>query len=90
MSRTVWSRISAVLVLLLFLTPAVFAMPQQAKQARPGREIFSSFTQALGRLLPGIVKSSGTMDPDGKPQLATPPAITASDSSGTMDPDGRK
>ena len=90
MTRTVWSRISAVLVILLFLTPAVFAVPRQAKQARPGREVFASFTQALGRLLPGIVKSSGTMDPDGKPQLATPPATTASDSSGTMDPDGRK
>lgn len=60
----------------------------KAGEARTGG--FASFTQALGRLLPGIVKSSGTMDPDGKPQLATPPAITASDSSGTMDPDGRK
>ena len=65
-------------------------MPRQAKQARPGREVLASFIQALGRLLPGIVKSSGTMDPDGKPQLATPLASTASDSSGTMDPDGRK
>jgi len=90
MTRTVWSRISAVLILILFLTPAVFAMPRQAKQARRGRETLALFTQALGRLLPGLVKSSGTMDPDGKPQLATPPASTASDSSGTMDPDGRK
>jgi hypothetical protein len=90
MIRTVWPRISAVLILLLFLTPAVFAGPRQEKQVRPERGIFAWFTEAFGRLLPGVVKSSGTMDPDGKPQLATPPSSTTTDSSGTMDPDGQK
>jgi len=77
-------------MLLLFLTPAVFAVPRHEKQERPERGVFAWFTETLGRLLPGVVKSSGTMDPDGKPQLATPPSSTTADSSGTMDPDGRK
>src|SRR4051794_2850976 len=35
MTRTTWSRISAVLVLLILLTPAVFAAPRQAKRELP-------------------------------------------------------
>jgi hypothetical protein len=89
MIRTVWPRISAVLILVLFLTPAAFAVPRHEKQVRPDRGVFAWFTETLGRLLPGVLKSSGTMDPDGKPQLATPPSSTTTDSSGTMDPDGR-
>lgn len=87
MARTVWPRIFTVLILVLFMTPAVFAAPRAAKQVRPERGVFAWLTQALGDLLPGL-KSSGTMNPDGKP-LANPPASTTSDSSGTMDPDGR-
>ena len=87
MARTVWPRIFVVFILVLFMAPAVFAAPREAKQIRSERGVFTWLTQALEELLPGL-KSSGTMNPDGKP-LATPPASTTSDSSGTMDPDGR-
>jgi hypothetical protein len=89
MTRTVWPRTIAVLALLLFMAPALFALPRRAKESRPERGAFAWLAQALDRLIPGL-KSSGTMDPDGKPSLLTPPASTTSDSSGTMDPDGRK
>lgn len=86
MTRTVWPRFFTVLILALFMASAVFAAPRNAKQVRPERGLFAWVVQTLEELLPGL-KSSGTMDPDGKP-LANPPAST-SDSSGTMDPDGR-
>lgn len=87
MTRKVWSRAFAVLVLLL-VAPAVFAAPRTVKERRAERSTFAWLTQALHGLFPGL-KSSGTMDPDGMPQLLTPPASSPSDSSGTMDPDGR-
>jgi hypothetical protein len=90
MTHTVWSRISAVLVLFLLLTPAVFAAPRQAKRVRPELRVISWLTETLGGFLAASIKSSGTMDPDGKPQTANPPASSSGDSSGTMDPDGRK
>lgn len=90
MTHTVWSRISAVLVLFLLLTPAVFAAPRQAKRELPELRAISWLTEALSGFFPASVKSSGTMDLDGKPQIANPPASSSSDSSGTMDPDGRK
>jgi hypothetical protein len=89
MSRSVWPRISAVLALLLFLAPALFAAPREAKQVRPESHVFAWLTQALDRFLPAGLKSSGTMDPDGKLSPAAPSAASTSDSSGTMDPDGR-
>jgi hypothetical protein len=90
MARTIWLRVSAVLVLLLLLAPAVFAMPRPAKRQPRELGTFAWIAQALGRYLPPGLKSSGTMDPDGKPQLASPPAVATSDASGSMDPDGRK
>jgi hypothetical protein len=36
-----------------------------------------------------FAKSSGTMDPDGKPLPPPSAGSTAGDSSGTMDPDGK-
>jgi len=87
MARKVWPRIFAVLMIVLFMAPAVFALPRERKQVRSERGVVAWLTQALEELFPGL-KSSGTMDPDGKP-LATPPASTTSDSSGTMNPDGR-
>ena len=86
MARTVWPRIFAVLILVFFMTPAVFAAPREAKQIRPERGAFAWLTRTLEELLPGL-KSSGTMDPDGKP-FANPPASTTSDSRGSMDPNG--
>jgi hypothetical protein len=88
MTRTVWPRLFAVLALLLFLTPALFASTRDEKPVRPEPGVFTWLTQALDKLLPSVLKSSGTMDPDGKPQRPVPPAATG-DSSGTMDPDGR-
>jgi hypothetical protein len=88
MTRTVWLRMSAVLALLLFLTPALFAAPRPPKRALGTSGVFAWLAQALDRFLPVILKSSGTMDPDGKTHTVSPPATT-SDSSGTMDPDGR-
>ena len=88
MTRTVWPRTVAVLALLLFMAPALFAAPRKAREVGPERTSFAWFVQALGRLFPAL-KSSGTMDPDGKPSPLVPPASSASDSSGTMDPDGR-
>ncbi|MEA2602149.1 MAG: hypothetical protein QOF89_3141 [Acidobacteriota bacterium] len=90
MTRTVWSRCSAVFVILLLLTPVAFAAPRQTKRVRPEPGIISWLANALNSFLPASLKSSGTMDPDGKPQIAGPPASYSSDSSGTMDPDGRK
>jgi hypothetical protein len=90
MARTVWFRSSVVLVLLLLLAPAVFAKPRPAKLQPRELGAFAWITQVLGHVFPPGLKSGGTMNPDGKPQLASPPAIATSDSGGTMDPDGRK
>jgi hypothetical protein len=90
MVRTVWLRVSAVLVFLLFIAPAGFAASRPAKSHPRESGAFARIAQALGHLLPPGLKSGGTMDPDGKPQLASPPAVATSDSGGTMDPDGRK
>jgi hypothetical protein len=88
MTRTVWSRASAILLLLLFLTPAVFAASRQAKHGPSELRVFAWVTEALGYFFPASLKSSGTMDPDGKPQPASPGASTTTDSRGTMDPNG--
>ena len=89
MARTLWSRISVVLLLLLFLTPAAFATPQQEKHRLREAGILAWLASEVDRFLSWNLKSSGTMDPDGKPQVASPPPAATNDSSGTMDPDGR-
>ena len=86
MNRTVWSRASAVLALVLLLTPAAFAAPPKA---RPEPGFVASLLAGLDRLLPSLLKSSATTDPDGKPQLATPTGASTSDNGAEVDPNGR-
>lgn len=87
MTRKVRPRMFAVLILVLFMAPAVFAAPRDAKQVRPERGVFAWLTQALEELLPGL-KSRGSMDPDGSPAPTSATSGSEGDSRGSMDPNG--
>lgn len=87
MPRTVWFR-----AIVLSLVVTVLASPAFAagglKTSRKEIDVVALLWQALGKLVPTIGKSSGTMDPDGRSMLPPSGAAIQGDSSGTMDPDG--
>ena len=81
--------LTLLLLLSLAASPALAAGKAPARQKAP--TAMAWLWHALDRLLPGIAKGRGGMDPDGSP---APAAGTASTSGGTtdgrggMDPDG--
>jgi hypothetical protein len=83
----VWFRtIVLSLVVTVLASPAFAAGGPQASRREIG--VVALLWQALGKLVPAIGKSSGTMDPDGRSTLQPSGAAIQGDSSGTMDPDG--
>ncbi len=90
MARSVWFRISILLLVLISLaSPAVAAGKAPARPQ--SRSLVAWVWQALGHLQKALLPegtdqgdSRGTMDPDG---LTTAPP-DGGDSHGTMDPDG--
>jgi hypothetical protein len=87
MPRTVWFRALVLSLLVTVLaSPAFAAGGPKASRREVG--VVALLWQALGKLVPAIGKSSGTMDPDGRSMLPPPGAAIRGDSSGTMDPDG--
>jgi len=90
MPRTVWFRGLILTLSLTLLVPPAFAAGNREPAGPSARGFVSALWQALLKLIPLTGESSGTMDPDGRPNGLTPygPGVE-SDSSGTMDPDGR-
>lgn len=81
MSRTAWSRICSLLLLLALLGSPAFA--HRSWSVRPAPEpttLITWFWKVLSELVPAIAESHAGMDPDGTP---------ASAASGTDDGDGR-
>jgi hypothetical protein len=76
----------SLLVLLMAVSPAVAARHKSVGGTKaPG--FAAELWRGVEKLVPFFTKSSGTMDPDGKPLPPSP--RTTSDASGTMDPDGK-
>lgn len=88
--RSVLHRVilAACLVLILLAAPAS-AAGAQGQMADREPAVFTFLWRALQNLAPVALKSSGTMDPDGRPLPPPPDSAIQTDSSGTMDPDGR-
>jgi hypothetical protein len=87
MPRTVWFRAFVLSLAVTVLASPVFAAGGP-KTSRREVGVVAFLWQTLGKLVPAIGKSSGTMDPDGTSMLPPSGAATQGDSSGTMDPDG--
>jgi len=88
MPRIVWLRLCAA-TLLFLLASTVLAAPRGALRVEKEPSVLVWLCHALERLMPGVSKSRGTMDPNGSPP-PPPPATSEvdSDSRGTMDPNG--
>ncbi len=87
MARTVWPRVLAFLLLVLFSFGSLSAAELPKERKRPS--LAARLLETLDSFLPAILKSRGTMDPNGTP--APPPPETAgaeSDSRDGMDPNG--
>ena len=87
MARTVWPRVLASLVLVLFSFSSASAAELPKERRRPS--LAARLLETIESFLPSVLlKSRGTMDPDGTPAPSSETAGTESDSRGTMDPDG--
>lgn len=85
--RNALHRVALAFLVLILLTAPVPAADGRVHRAEREPGLAAVLWQALQKLSPLASKSSGTMDPDGKP-LPPKPAVQT-DASGTMDPDGR-
>ena len=85
MLRTRFRTCALLLVLALLALPA-FGAERTGTVKEQG--VFSWFWHALGEIVHPIVKSRGTMDPDGRPAPTFATSGTESDSRGSMDPNG--
>lgn len=75
------------LLLALMASPALAAGKAPAKPKAPA--LVTWLWQAIDRLVPGLAKGRGSMDPNGSPASTPDSAPTAdSDGRGSMDPDG--
>lgn len=81
-------RACAFLLLLGLLATPVFGRDAERTETVKERSVFSWFWHALSELVHPIVKSRGTMDPDGKPAPTVTAPATEGDSRGSMDPNG--
>lgn len=88
MVRTVWPRVLASLLLVLFSLGSVSAAEPPKERKRPS--LGARLLETIESILPPVLaKSRGTMDPNGTPAPLPPETTGAdSDSRGTMDPDG--
>lgn len=87
--RTFWSRGLILLFVLSVVSPPASAGTSREPEQLSVRAFMSTLWRGVSQLIPLIGKSSGTMDPDGKPLPPPSGAPEQGDSSGTMDPDGR-
>lgn len=85
--RTALHRVALACLVLTLLAAPVLAAGGRAYRAEKESSLFAALRQAVHKLSSLATKSSGTMDPDGKP--LPPDSATQGDASGTMDPDGR-
>lgn len=85
--RSALRRVAPACLALILLAAPVLAAGGRVQQAEREPGFFAILWRALQQLSPLAPKSSGTMDPDGKP--LPPDSAAQTDSSGTMDPDGR-
>ncbi len=74
-------------VLILSVSPGWASQEPSTREADCSR--LCSLWGFVAEHLAVFAKSSGTMDPDGKPLPPPPAGSTAGDSSGTMDPDDK-
>jgi hypothetical protein len=88
MARTVRFRACVLLLLVaLSVSPAV-AAGRRASEKRDAPGVFSLFWETLGKFAPALVKSRGSMDPDGSPAPTSTTSGGEGDSRGSMDPNG--
>lgn len=89
MARTVRFRTCVLLLLAVLMVSPAMAAGRKTSEKRDAPGVISLLWRALGKLVPTLEKSRGSMDPDGSP---APTSATTSgndgDSRGSMDPDG--
>ncbi len=88
MARTVWPRVLAFLLLVLFSLGSVSAAELPKERKRPSLAV--RLLETIESFLPQVLlKSRDGMDPNGTPAPSSAQAAGAeSDSRGTMDPNG--
>ena len=88
MARTVRFRTCVLLLLAVLLVSPAMAAGRKTSEKRES-SVISLLWRALGKFVPTLEKSRGSMDPDGSPAPAsTTTPGNDGDSRGSMDPDG--
>ncbi len=90
MARTVRFRAWFLLLLAVLSVSPAMAAGRKAHEKRDASGVISLLWRAVGRFLPALSKSRGTMEPDGStaPASSTSTSGNSGDSRGTLDPDG--
>ena len=89
MARTVRFRACVLLLLTVLLVSPAMAARRKMSDRRDALGVISLLWRALGKLVPTLEKSRGSMDPDGTPApVSTTTPGNDGDSRGSMDPNG--
>lgn len=88
MARTVRFRACVLLLLAVLLVSPAMAARRNASETRNAPGVISLLWRALGKLVPALEKSRGSMDPNGAPASTSAASGGEGDSRGSMDPNG--
>jgi hypothetical protein len=88
MARTVRFRVCVLLLLAALSVSPAMAAGRRTSEKKESPGVVSLLWRALGKLIPTLEKSRGSMDPDGSPAPAASTSGNDSDSRGSMDPNG--